>query len=82
MLLQHLTLKEIVNDKNQHPTFDDLINDITNIYFEKEDTDEHYFLVEMSDIPEECNEILDIEKIKEYLSSVAPVPYQPYIKYG
>ena len=37
--------------------------------------DAHFFHVELIDINDENRDLLDIEKIREYLSFVAPVPY-------
>lgn len=42
----------------------------------KADVDNHYFRVEMVDINRENIELLDFKSVKEYLSFVAPVPYQ------
>lgn len=39
-------------------------------------TDEHWFRVELIDINQENHDLLDFQKIKDYLSFVAPVPYQ------
>lgn len=38
--------------------------------------EEHWFKVELVDINQENTALLDFEQIKEYLSFVAPVPYQ------
>ena len=40
------------------------------------DRDSHWFKVEMIGVNEENTDLLDSAKIKEYLSFVAPVPYQ------
>ena len=39
------------------------------------DTDEHFFKVELIDIAETNKDLLDVEKVREYLSFVAPVEY-------
>ena len=41
-----------------------------------EDTDSHFFKVELIDINKENTDLLDFEATKDYLSFVAPVPYQ------
>lgn len=38
--------------------------------------DEHWFRVELIDVNQENHDLLDFQKIKDYLSFVAPVPYQ------
>lgn len=43
---------------------------------ESEATNEHYFEVEMFDINKENTDLLDEDKIRNYLSFVAPVPYK------
>jgi molecular chaperone HtpG len=40
------------------------------------DVDAHYFKVELKEINEENTDLLDAKIIKDYLSFVAPVPYQ------
>lgn len=39
-------------------------------------TDEHWFKVELIGINQENHDLLDFQKVKDYLSFVAPVPYQ------
>ena len=43
-----------------------------------DDIDSHYFKVEMNHINEENTDLLDSKQVKNYLSFVAPVPYQNY----
>lgn len=45
------------------------------------DNDEHFFRVELIDIVDTNNSLLDIEKVREYLSFVAPVTYSPNFYY-
>lgn len=47
--------------------------------FDKSDIDaeEHFFKVELIDIVDTNNILLDVEKVREYLSFVAPVTYSP-----
>ena len=42
------------------------------------DCDEHFFCVEMIDIVDTNKDLLDVVKIRDYLSFVAPVPYRNY----
>lgn len=43
---------------------------------ETDDLDAHFFRVEMFGINAENSDLLDFQQVKEYLSFVAPVPYQ------
>ena len=45
------------------------------------DNDEHFFRVELIDIVGTNNSLLDIEKVRDYLSFVAPVTYSPQLYY-
>ena len=51
--------------------------------FEEDDTDsdEHFFRVELIDIVDTNNILLDVEKVRNYLSFVAPVTYSPKLYY-
>ena len=40
-----------------------------------EDIDAHYFRVELEGINEENTDLLDVQKVREYLSFTAPLPY-------
>ena len=42
-------------------------------------TDEHYFAVKLFDV-DDRTELLDPEKVKNYLGQIAPVPYSPHFK--
>lgn len=41
-----------------------------------EDIDSHYFRVELNSISQENTDLLDFQQVKDYLSFIAPVPYQ------
>ena len=45
------------------------------------DIDSHFFRVELNDINHENTDLLDFQQIKDYLSFVAPVPYQSSFYY-
>ncbi len=52
--------------------------------FEQEmtdDLDSHFFRVELIDINQENTDLLDFQQVKDYLSFVAPVPYQNIFTY-
>jgi len=72
-------MRELINKnaKGQKITASEVLKSIYN--FRKEHTDDsesHYFKVKLIDINEENKDLLDSAKIKDYLSFVAPVPYQ------
>ncbi len=69
-------LKHILNDPNQRPEASNLIDEITSFKEEKCNEDEHFFEVSLVDITTESCELLNIEKVQEYLEFVAPVPYK------
>lgn len=63
--------------KGQKVTASHLLKSIN--HFSEEHTNDiesHYFKVELIDINEENKDLLDTNSIKDYLSFVAPVPYQ------
>src|ERR1035437_1403534 len=66
-------LKNILNDRHSYEDASDVIDSIVEVTTEKEDISEHYFNVIMQDVTDPV--LLDKENIKEYLSMVAPVPY-------
>lgn len=75
-----IKLKEIVDDPSQHPTSDELIEEITEIEYKPANVEEHYFEVIMEDVIFESDDLLDQDQVIKYLSSVAPVPYKkPFI---
>lgn len=51
----------------------DLINNTTESFTEKEDTDKHYFEVILSDVNNQ--ELLEEQKVIEYISQVCPVEF-------
>jgi ElaB/YqjD/DUF883 family membrane-anchored ribosome-binding protein len=65
------------NTRNKKYTANDVLNSIFSFDFKKtDDIDSHYFRVEMIDINPENTELLNFQEVKNYLSFVAPVPYQ------
>lgn len=46
-----------------------------------DDIDSHFFRVELIDINRENTDLLDFQQVKDYLSFVAPVPYQSSFYY-
>jgi molecular chaperone HtpG len=72
-------MRELIhkNTKGQKITASEVLKSIYAFREEPtDDLDSHYFKVELFDINEENKDLLDLAKIKDYLSFVAPVPYQ------
>lgn len=57
-------------------TLDEIWNAIVSFETHSASKNDHYFEVEMIDINSENTELLDIKKVREYLSFVAPVAYK------
>lgn len=72
-------------EENQHGKKHTATEMLDIIYrFEQEitdDLDSHFFRVELIDINEENTDLLDFQQVKDYLSFVAPVPYQSSFYY-
>lgn len=62
--------------ENKKYTLDEIWEAIVTYSTDVEDSNKHYFEVEMFDINKENTDLLDDTKIREYLSFVAPVPYK------
>jgi len=72
-------IRELINKnaKGQKITASEVLKSIYNFYEKHtDDLENHYFKVELISINEENKDLLDFAKIKDYLSFVAPVPYQ------
>lgn len=67
-------LKEIINDRSQKEEASEVIEKITNRKQVSEDVDKHYFKVILQDVSNK--ELLSIPEIREYLSMVAPIPFE------
>jgi hypothetical protein len=64
-------LKNIINDRDTHQEAVDVLQEVTNIQYEAESIESHYFKVTLEDVS--TDELLDVEYIRDYLSMVAPV---------
>ena len=62
--------------ENKKYTLDEIWDEIVSFSTEPAETDEHFFEVEMFDINKENTDLLDNDKVREYLSFIAPVPYR------
>ena len=69
-------LKAIINDRDNKEEASQVIDAVTIFDSEKEEVDKHYFKVTMVDVSND--ELLDLEKIRDYLSMVAPVPFDSH----
>ena len=70
------------NNRGKKYTANDVLHAIN--WFEREETndiDSHFFRVELIDINPENTDLLDFPQVKDYLSFVAPVPYQNCFHY-
>lgn len=72
-------LKQIINDRNTSEEAVDVLNRVTNISTKKEDRDKHYFRVILKDVT--SKDLLDVERVKDYLSMVAPVDIAAHFMY-
>ena len=73
-------MRELLNEhyeKKQYSVEDILSKIFSFSVAETDDKEEHYFKVELTNIKSEDNDLLDVEKIRSYLSFVAPVCYSP-----
>jgi molecular chaperone HtpG len=68
-------LRDIINDPSQRPLAADLIDMVTEFDEEPYDEGSHFFEVKLLGVLEENSELLDENKVREYLQAVAPVPY-------
>lgn len=68
-------LREILNDPRKHPSASKLIDEIVEVKYEDEKPKNHFFKVSLEGITPESDELLDLNKVSEYLQEVAPIPY-------
>lgn len=68
-------IKQILDDKNNHSTATEIIDQTTDLNLYEEDTLKHYFIVTLEDIHPDYPELLDESIISEYLKEVAPIDY-------
>lgn len=64
----------LVPGKYEHYNLNAVLEEITTITVEEENANQHYFLVELEEVSD-FSDLLDLEKVKEYICQVAPVPY-------
>lgn len=73
-----IKLKKIVDDPEQHPSSEELIETITEITDNSAEPEEHFFEVIMENVIFESDDLLDEQQVIKYLQAVAPVPYANY----
>ena len=64
-------LKQIINDRDNSEESVDVLARVTDTVTKKEAADKHYFKVTLEDVT--SNELLDVDRVKKYLSMVAPI---------
>lgn len=64
-------LRAIINDRSQKEDAVDVLKEVTSVGTSKEKPESHYFKVTLDGVS--SNELLDVERVKDYLSMVAPV---------
>ncbi|WP_041313189.1 ATP-binding protein [Heliomicrobium modesticaldum] len=70
------------NTRGKKHTANEVLNAINRFEQKKtNDIDSHFFRVELIDINPENTDLLDFQQVKDYLSFVAPVPYQSSFYY-
>ena len=66
-------LKSIIADRSHKEEASAVIDEVTSFKQEKESADKHYFKVTLEDVTNDT--LLDVKDIRQYLSMVAPVPF-------
>jgi molecular chaperone HtpG len=74
-------LREILADKKQHPSASELVDKLITCKYEKCKIEEHFFEVTLEGVILESDDLLDSNKISEYLQEVAPIPYANTFSY-
>lgn len=68
-------LKHIINNRNKKESASDVIDQLTQTETFPESAEKHYFTVRLKNVQNET--LLDRDKIKDYLSLIAPVKFHP-----
>lgn len=79
-------MRQMMDDHNLQKiryTIDDVLTETVKFSQNKvNDTDEHYFKVELSEIRDDVHpKLLDVQAVKDYLAFVAPVGYSPAFRF-
>ncbi|MCP1383681.1 ATP-binding protein [Runella salmonicolor] len=81
MVLDAKLLKRIIEDSKDTSDAAAAISIITSVDKTVEDADKHYFRVILEDV-NVGSKVLDINKVQQYLSMVAPVPFSSSFSYA
>lgn len=68
-------VREILADPEQNPDASTLVDSVTDYDTQPCDNKLHFFKVEMIGVEKSAAELLDVDEVKRYLCSVAPLPY-------
>lgn len=68
-------LHDLINDKSVDDDAAQVIQQVIDIRTEPVDAEDHFFEVKLLSIKKGSNSLLDVDSIREYLSMVAPVPF-------
>ncbi len=80
ILLDAKLLKKIIENKRDISDAAAAISVITSFKKSSEDSDKHYFRVILEDV--NVDKVLDVIKVQQYLSMVAPVPFNSSFSYS
>ncbi len=78
--LDALLLKQIIENKADTRDAAAVISVITTLQKEETNLDDHYFKVTLENVTKE--ELLNVNKVKNYLSVVAPIPFNPDFEFS
>ena len=68
-------VRAILVDKTQNPSAAELVDMVTEFSQDECDADSHFFKVELIGIERTSEELLQKDKVVDYLRAVAPIPY-------
>ena len=75
MICNAVKMREMLVEDKKY-TLDEIWEEIVTFETKPEEESKHYFKVELIDINKENTDLLDTQKVRDYLSFVAPVPYK------
>ena len=68
--------------KQDNISLNDLISKYSSIRVEQEDINAHYTFIELHKIKSDSKILFDKQKLKDYIATNAPVPFDPRFQYG
>ncbi len=71
-------IKEILADQDNKIDAASLVDQATTYKENAADFREHYFRVELINIGSNAEDLLNVEKVSDYISAIAPVPYRNF----